>query len=73
MYWIEIRCANRCEDNGNCWSHENCGPMYGSAKDTQKSVKEVVRELAKEAVDSGWKKQKDEWVCPSCVDHLKNS
>lgn len=69
--WIEFRCEikgacfDKPSDVGKCWSNNNVGPM-DMALDTRKSVVETIQSMEKDAVNTGWVKTKDGWVCPFC-------
>ncbi len=80
-YWIELRCENRTKEsaigspdlypNHRCWSHTNDGPMQ-EASSTQASVLSAYRDLEKDALKLGWKKNRSGWICPFCRTALAN-
>lgn len=61
--WIEIRCDTFGDD---CYSARNHGPT-GMSGDTAQDALSKLRTLGKEARESGWKKNREGWVCPSCA------
>lgn len=71
--WIELRCeksSEKCAEGdhlGRCWSHDNNGPM-GMAEDNRASLHKKIREIEANGRSSGWKKTKEGWVCPFCVE-----
>jgi hypothetical protein len=78
--WIEYRCENRFNESSGdrlpehkrCFSHDNTGPME-MADDTRASVVETLQILDEEARRSGWKKKREGWICPFCVEALKSA
>lgn len=79
--WIEIRCENRSNSNSEgrglkvgdrCYSHDNAGPME-MANDTRTSVTETLKSLDEDARSDGWKKTREGWICPFCVQALKST
>lgn len=78
--WIEYRCENRTNDSSGeslremhrCWSHDNRGPM-DMAEDNRARVAEVLTALDDEARSLGWKKTREGWICPFCVNALKTA
>lgn len=69
MIFIQIRCVNRNEDNPDCLSHSN-SDEYEYSYDTQQDLIHSYRILKKRAIESGYKKLKGQWICPSCVEHI---
>lgn len=63
--WIELRCEDRGGDNEECHSDSNHGPM-AMAEDTRVSVLHVFKLIHKAALEDGWKRYRDGWVCPEC-------
>ncbi|MFJ7794363.1 hypothetical protein [Pseudomonas sp. NPDC096950] len=78
--WIEYRCENRFNkssgdslpENERCYSHDNRGPME-MAEDTRASVIETLQQLDDEARSGGWKKTREGWLCPFCVEAIKTT
>ncbi|MNJ50795.1 hypothetical protein D3C77_460820 [compost metagenome] len=78
--WIEYRCENRTEESSGdslpemerCWSHDNRGPME-MASDNRAGVVAVLKALDEEARHLGWKKTREGWICPFCVNALHSA
>ncbi|EHD0299395.1 hypothetical protein JYY74_004242 [Salmonella enterica subsp. enterica serovar Enteritidis] len=72
--WMELRCERRGDgrrQNDNpCHSDENSGPML-MADDSKKGVAFVAGELFEEAINDGWERRKEGWICPGCIAHEK--
>lgn len=70
--WLEFRCEIKGScfthpaDEGKCWSNNNVGPM-DMAQDTRRSVVETLQRMETHAVQSGWVRTKEGWVCPVCI------
>ena len=70
--WMELRCElrgdGRRESDDRCLSDDNTGP-HGMALDSCRSASLSATELFEEAKIDGWKRTKEGWVCPNCLNH----
>ena len=76
-FWIEIRCEGGYgevgeddniikDENANCASFSNSDPGI-LVIDTIQSLLEGKKLIEKEARNSGYKRTRKGWFCPSCV------
>lgn len=64
--WLEMRCEDRNEEDRQCWSKVNTGPML-LAGDTLADVRMGYSELRAQAARMKWKQTAKGWLCPFCA------